>query len=219
MSKKLSVAIIDCGMGNVRSIENAIQHVGDYEVVMTSEPEAILAADVIFLPGVGAFKDAMDNLNENKLVEVLAEAVTVQKKPTLGICLGMQLLFDSSEEKGFTAGLGWIPGQVKYMKPADNLRVPHVGWNSLVRQPQDSIFNYLGADKDFYFVHSLHAVCDDKYVLTKFDYGELMVAAVKNDNVIGMQFHPEKSQKNGLLALNSFFNWAESYIGMSNAKN
>lgn len=208
MTDKLTVAIIDYDMGNVKSIENAISHVGDYNIVTTADSSVILNADVIVLPGVGAFPDAMKKLREKGLITVLHEAVKEQKKPTLGICLGMQLLFDCSEEKAVTEGLGWIPGRVLYMNPKDGLRVPHIGWNSLKVSANDALFSFLHSDKDFYFVHSLHVVCEDQYVLAKFDYGGSMTAAVKNENVVGMQFHPEKSQKNGLAALQSFFFWA-----------
>jgi glutamine amidotransferase len=217
MADKLTVAIIDYDMGNVRSIENAINHVGNFHIVITADSSVILNADVIILPGVGAFPDAMKKLTEKGLIPVLHQAVKEQRKPTLGICLGMQLLFDNSEEKAVTKGLGWIPGQVVYMKPEGGLRVPHIGWNSLHVSANDAIFGFLNHDKDYYFVHSLHAVCDERYVLAKFDYGGLMTAAVKNDNVIGMQFHPEKSQKNGLAALHSFFQWAQMCIGHKHA--
>ncbi|MHA7000934.1 imidazole glycerol phosphate synthase subunit HisH [Aeromonas schubertii] len=217
MAEKLNVAIIDYEMGNVKSIENAITHIGDFNVVITADSSVILSSDIIILPGVGAFPDAMKKLSEKGLISVLEKAVKELKKPTIGICLGMQLLFDVSEEKEITKGLGWIPGKVTYMHPEGNLRVPHIGWNSLILQPADIIFDYLNADKDFYFVHSLHVVCDDKYTMAKFDYGGLMTAAVRKDNVVGMQFHPEKSQKNGLLALSSFFKWASSMVGQHNA--
>lgn len=215
--KNITVAIIDYEMGNVRSIENAINHVGNYNIKVTSDSNIILNADVIILPGVGAFPDAMKKLTEKNLITVLEQAVKIHKKPTLGICLGMQLLFDSSEEKRLTKGLGYIPGKVVYMKPGDDLRVPHIGWNSLHVSANDSIFEFLNDDKDYYFVHSLHATCEDRYVLAKFEYGSMMAAAVKNENVIGMQFHPEKSQKNGLAALKSFFQWAQMCIGFKNA--
>jgi imidazole glycerol-phosphate synthase subunit HisH len=217
MVNKLNVAIIDYDMGNVKSIENAISHVGDFNIIVTSNHDSILNADIIVLPGVGAFPDAMKKLSDKGLIPVLNKAVKELNKPTLGICLGMQLLFESSEEKELTEGLGWIPGKVIYMKPKGNLRVPHVGWNSLDLQENNNIFDYLNADKDFYFVHSLHVVCEEQYLLAKFDYGGKMTAAVYNDNIVGMQFHPEKSQKNGLLALSSFFDWANLMVGKKHA--
>lgn len=217
MTEKLRIVIIDYGMGNVKSIENAINHVGDFYITVTSDKKAILGADIIILPGVGAFPDAMKRLQEKELVSVLNEAVIMQKKPTLGICLGMQLLFEESEEKKVTRGLGWIPGKVSYMSPGAELRVPHIGWNSLTLQNNSVIFNSLKSDKDFYFVHSLHAVCDDEYVLAKFDYGCFMTAAVQKDNIVGMQFHPEKSQQNGLLVLKQFLTMANSLVGSEHA--
>lgn len=213
----IKVAIIDYEMGNVRSIENAINRIGNFDISITADGNIILDANVIILPGVGAFPDAMKKLAEKDLIAVLERAVKQKRIPTLGICLGMQLLFESSEEKGLTRGLGWIPGEVAYMKPDNNLRVPHIGWNSLQVSASDSIFGFLNNDKDYYFVHSLHARCEDRYVLAKFDYGGLMTAAVKYDNIIGMQFHPEKSQKNGLNALKSFFQWAKTCPGYHNA--
>jgi len=210
MDSKLTVAIVDYEMGNIKSIENAINHIGDFNIKITADGDSILQADIIILPGVGAFPDAMKKLKERNLVAVLNEAVITNKTPTLGICLGMQLLFDSSEEKVVTDGLGWIPGKVVYMEPKGNLRVPHIGWNSLILSEYDSLFSFLDHDKDFYFVHSLYVQCEDSHVLARFQYGDAMVASVKKDNIVGMQFHPEKSQKNGLTALRSFFDWAKT---------
>jgi len=210
MDSKLNVAIVDYEMGNIKSIENAINHVGNFNIKITADGDSILQADIIILPGVGAFPDAMQKLKERNLVAVLNEAVITNRTPTLGICLGMQLLFDSSEEKVVTDGLGWIPGKVVYMEPKGNLRVPHIGWNSLILSEYDSLFSFLDHDKDFYFVHSLYVQCEDSHVLARFQYGDAMVASVKKDNIVGMQFHPEKSQKNGLTALRSFFDWAKT---------
>ncbi len=206
----MKIAIIDYDMGNVRSIENAINHVGDYEIHITSDPKVIKASSCIILPGVGAFPDAMKKLKEKKLIDVLSNEVMVNKKPVLGICLGMQLLFESSEEIELTAGLGWIPGRVEYMKPGQNLRVPHVGWNSLILKKAQSVFDFLHEDKDFYFVHSLWVNCPEQYKLATFEYGVEMTASVQKDNVVGMQFHPEKSQQNGLAAMSSFLDWAQT---------
>jgi len=207
---KMKIAIIDYDMGNVRSIENAINHVGNYHIQVTSDPAVIEASNCIILPGVGAFPDAMRKLNEKQLVGVLTDEVLIKKKPVLGICLGMQLLFDSSEEIEFTKGLGWISGKVEYMKPGQGLRVPHVGWNSLILKKEKSVFDFLHDDKDFYFVHSLWVNCPDEYKLATFDYVVEMTASVQKDNVVGMQFHPEKSQKNGLAAMKSFLDYAQA---------
>lgn len=206
----MKIVIIDYDMGNVRSIENAINHVGDYDIKTTCDEGQIKSADCLILPGVGAFPDAMSKLKEKNLVDLLTTEVMVNKKPVLGICLGMQLLFDSSEELGFQNGLGWIPGKVQYMEPGEKLRVPHVGWNELVLQKEDSIFNFLHEDKDFYFVHSLWVNCAHQYKLATFHYGIEMTASVQKENIIGMQFHPEKSQRNGLEAMKSFLKFAEN---------
>ena len=204
MDCKLTVAIVDYEMGNIKSIENAINYIGDFNIKITADGDSILQADIIILPGVGAFPDAMQKLKERNLVAVLNEAVITNKTPTLGICLGMQLLFDSSEEKVVTDGLGWIPGKVVYMEPKGNLRVPHIGWNSLILSEYDSLFSFLDHDKDFYFVHSLYVQCADNHVLARFQYGDAMVASVKKDNIVGMQFHPEKSHNNGEKLLHNF---------------
>lgn len=209
---KFKIAIIDYDMGNVKSVENAINHTGSYDIVVTDNHDIIKNSDILILPGVGAFPDAMSKLSDKGLIELLNHEVMIRKKPVLGICLGMQLLFESSEEIRHCTGLGWIPGKVVYMKPSENLRVPHVGWNSLIRKNNDSVFSYLQHDKDFYFVHSLWAKCPEEFVIATFNYGQEMTASVQNDNVIGMQFHPEKSQKNGLRAIKSFLNWADNYI-------
>lgn len=211
MSKKFTIAIIDYDMGNVKSIENSINHIGDFDIIITSKGSEINQADCLILPGVGAFPDAIAKLKEKDLINILNNNVINNKKPLLGICLGMQLLFDDSEEINLTQGLGWIPGNVVYMRPKQDFRVPHIGWNTLNIKNDNSIFDYLTHDKDFYFVHSLHVKCEAEYVLATFDYGATMVASVQKDNVIGMQFHPEKSQKVGLNAMRSFLSWAEKY--------
>lgn len=208
MGDNFKITLIDYGMGNVKSIKNALAHIGDFDVEVTSDHDSIRSADCIILPGVGAFPDAMKNLTDRGLVELLNEIVLVEKKPLLGICLGMQLLFSSSEEGNVDNGLGWIPGSVEYMRPGEECRVPHIGWNNLHLKQPSKMFDSLGDDKNFYFVHSYHAVCPDEYVIASFDYGREFTAAVQKENVVGMQFHPEKSQKNGLAALKSFIEWA-----------
>lgn len=213
MSEKFKIVLIDYGMGNLRSIRNALNHIGDFEIIVTADGQLIETADCLILPGVGAYPDAVKNLQDTGLVSLLNRLVQDEKKPLLGICLGMQLLFESSAEGGESnPGLGWIPGQIKYMEPGEGYRVPHVGWNSLILKQDSVMFEQLGADKDFYFVHSLHAECDPRYLLATFEYGQEFTAAVQNDNVVGMQFHPEKSQKNGLAALSQFVNWAQERV-------
>ena len=208
----LKVVIVDYGMGNLKSVENAIKYVGGCDVTITCDHDLILAADVLVLPGVGAFHDAMGNIKNRGLLPVLSQAVQVMQKPTLGICLGMQLLFETSEEKLSSRGLGWIAGKVAYMKPSDGLRIPHIGWNSLQVNKNFEELGFFSHDLDYYFVHSLHVVCDEKFVLARFDYGGVMTAAVKDKNIVGMQFHPEKSHKNGLATLTAFLHWARQWM-------
>lgn len=214
MSEKFKIALIDYGMGNVRSIKNAILHIGDFQIDVTADPEVIRAADCLLLPGVGAYPDAIKNLKEKNLISLLNEQVLEKNKPVLGICLGMQLLFTSSAEGGYNEGLGWIPGIVEYMELDDSFRIPHVGWNELHLKRESTMFNTLGHDKDFYFVHSYYANCNDNYIIASFNYGKEFTAAVQYKNIVGMQFHPEKSQQNGMKVLRQFIEWAR---GFSNA--
>ena len=208
MNSDFKIAVIDYGMGNVRSIKNALLHIGDFQIDVTSDQYIISSADCIILPGVGAYPDAMKNLRDRNLIDLLNIQVLDKKKPLLGICLGMQLLFTSSAEGGRNNGLGWIPGTVEYMELNDGFRIPHMGWNDLhLRQPS-SMFDALEEDKNFYFVHSYHAVCSDEYVIASFEYGKEFTAAIQYENIVGMQFHPEKSQQNGLNALKQFIKWA-----------
>ena len=206
---KLKIAIINYDMGNIQSISNAINHIGDFDIYVTNSEDVIRSADCLILPGVGAFPDAMKKLKEKKLIDLLTHEVIYNKKPVIGICLGMQLLFDYSNEISHEKGLGWIPGVVEYIKPGNNLRVPHVGWNSLEIKNNNVFFDSLSDDKDFYFVHSLCVNCPEEYILADCEYGERITAAVQKDNIVGMQFHPEKSQKNGLIVLKKFLDWAE----------
>jgi len=186
----MKVAVIDYGMGNVFNVERALQAIGCY-VTITNDPVVIEAADAILLPGVGAFPQAMQSLNETGLIPLLKRSA--QEKPFLGICLGMQLLFESSTEGVPTEGLGLIEGRVERMRAK---RLPHVGWNSILR------------DEDVYFVHSYHVVTDPGHVIASADYmGEDVPAIVQKGLVTGMQFHPEKSGAFGLSLLKE---WKEA---------
>ncbi|WP_214698332.1 MULTISPECIES: imidazole glycerol phosphate synthase subunit HisH [unclassified Exiguobacterium] len=186
----MKVAVIDYGMGNVFNVERALQAIGCY-VVITNDARQIEEADAILLPGVGAFPQAMQSLEQSGLIPFLQRMAT--EKPFLGICLGMQLLFDSSTEGMPTKGLGLIPGTVERMRAK---RLPHVGWNSILR------------DEDVYFVHSYHAVTDDEYIVAAAEYMcEKVPAIVQKGLVMGMQFHPEKSGTFGLSLLQE---WKEA---------
>ena len=196
------IAIVDYDAGNTFNVQKAFAHIG-VDTVLTADPEVILNSDGVVLPGVGAFKAAMDTLVERKLVDVLKQ-VAEKNIPLLGICLGMQLLFDSSTEYGLTEGLGLIPGTVEAL-PADlGLMIPHMGWNQNLVKNHSSIFADV-ADREYtYFVHSYYAKCDDQYITTTADYGVDVPGIVERDSVYGMQFHPEKSAHVGLNLLRTF---------------
>jgi len=192
-------------MGNLASVINAFAKVGA-DAALESDPSKLSRYDKLILPGVGAFGDAMEHLKKNGMDEaVIAFAAT--GKPLLGICLGMQLLFESSEEFGETKGLGLIPGKVVAFDESrfdHPLKVPHMGWNELFQQKQTALFADLPKDFYLYFVHSYHAVCDDQYAIGKTHYGYEFVSAVQNGNIYGIQPHPEKSHENGLKIIANF---------------
>lgn len=199
------IGIVDYNMGNLASVINAFTKVGA-DATLESDPEKLHLYDKLILPGVGAFGDAMEHLKENSMDEAVKN-FAASNKPLLGICLGMQLLFESSEEFGATQGLGLIPGKVvafdknKFDHP---LKVPHMGWNELFVQKETAIFESMPKDFYLYFVHSYHAVCEDKYAIGKTHYGYEFVSAVQNGNIYGIQPHPEKSHDNGLKMIENF---------------
>lgn len=196
-------AIIDYGMGNLRSVQKALEAVGAVGDV-TGDPERIRQADRVILPGVGAFADAIAELRRTGLDAAFRDAVKAGK-PCLGVCLGLQLLFDVSEEDGEHQGLGLIPGRVVRFRPVPGLPIPHMGWNTLdVRRPSP-LLNGLPASPSVYFVHSYHAVPDsDDVVAATASYPEPFAAMVWRDNLMACQFHPEKSQAVGLAMYRNF---------------
>lgn len=197
------IAILDYGMGNLRSVENALKKL-QVSYVITNDKQAIRDADKLILPGVGAFADCMKNLHEHGLVDVLNDEVINKKKPLLGICLGMQVLFESSEEGMLTKGLGYLKGKV--IKMTDNtVKIPHIGWNWL-ELVDDEIGEILGEDAYVYFVHSYYASDVDEQDLSAVSYyGSMKLCAlVRHENIIGAQFHPEKSGETGLKLLSYF---------------
>lgn len=200
----MTIAIIDYGMGNLRSVQKAFERLG-YSPVVTSDAETLDRADRIVLPGVGAIADAMSSLRAHRLIAPIRRAVAANK-PFLGICLGFQLLFESSEENGSCDGLGLIPGRVVRFTPRPGLPVPHIGWNTLTfPEKQASLFRGLTAGVHFYFVHSYYAVCDEpSAVAATTDYGVPFCSAVARGNLFGTQFHPEKSQSAGMTVLKNF---------------
>ncbi len=195
------IAIVDYGMGNLHSVGKAVERLG-YESVVTSDREALLAADAVLLPGVGAFGDAMEQLRETGLGDAV-KAAAAAGKPLLGICLGMQLLFEESEEYGRHEGLGLLPGRV--VRFQGGLKVPHMGWNRLTfRQAGSPIFAGL-EEGHVYFVHSYHALAGrPEDVLATTDYPDAVTAIVGRGRVFGMQFHPEKSGAVGMKLLSNF---------------
>jgi glutamine amidotransferase len=204
MQSKQRVVIIDRKNANINSLKNAIKHVSDYHLSVSSDMKEIQKADFLILAGVGAFGDGMHDLIEKNLVDGLLEQALIKKKPFLGICLGMQMLFSESDEKGLNSGLNLIEGKVKYLDLEPKFRIPHVGWNNIDFDEDIKIFNGLGPDKNFYFVHSLYAECSKDYIVATADYDKKITAAVQRENILGFQFHPEKSQGNGMVLLRNF---------------
>ena len=198
-----AIAIVDYGMGNIRSVINALREVGaDGELL--SNPRAIAERRKLILPGVGAFGEAMRNLRKSGLDRALEEARGAGAA-ILGICLGMQLMFSDSEEDGAHQGLDWIRGSVKRFPDSAGLRVPHMGWNEL-RFTHDSVLTKgVGETPDVYFLHSFHCVCaEDADVLATSEYGVPFAAMIERGPLYGIQFHPEKSQQPGLAMLRNF---------------
>ena len=195
------ITIIDYGAGNLFSVQNALNYLG-VENRISSRAEDIISTDKLILPGVGAFPDAMKMLDEAGLTDVIKEQAKL--KPLMGICLGMQMLFDKSYEFGETAGLGLIPGTVELMHPADDLVIPHIGWNALEKNEPCALLDGVNEGDYVYFVHSFAAVTDSKNVAAYCDYGMKVPALVTSGKVYGCQFHPEKSGKTGLTILKNF---------------
>lgn len=195
------ITIIDYGAGNLFSVQNALNFLG-VENNISSKVEDIISADKLILPGVGAFPDAMKMLDEAGLTEVIKEQA--KKKALMGICLGMQMLFDKSYEFGETEGLGLISGTVELMHPANDLVIPHIGWNSLEKNEPCKLLESVNDGDYVYFVHSYAAVTDSKNVAAYCDYGMKVPVLVMSGNVYGCQFHPEKSGKTGLGILKTF---------------
>lgn len=201
METKKQIAIVDYGAGNLFSVENALNYL-QISWVVTADPQAIRDADGVILPGVGAFPDAMEMLRSAGLEDTLREEAV--KKPFLGICLGMQMLFEEGFEFRRTQGLGLIPGTVEYLKTTA-LKIPHMGWNSLHINHSCPLTHQLREGEYVYFVHSFCAVTADRYVSLSAEYGQTIPALVSNGTVYGAQFHPEKSGKVGLKILQNFY--------------
>jgi glutamine amidotransferase len=201
----IKIGIINYGMGNIASVSNAIRFVG-FEPVIINSPQEIISCDKIILPGVGAYAQAMHNLLDLNFTDALHENVLINRKMILGLCLGMQLFFENSEEHGDNKGLSWIKGQVKNLKNKVDLIVPHMGWNRLEKQNSPKLLIGIPEDElDYYFVHSYYCDCENKSESVAIvNYGVKMDVMVQKENIFGCQFHPEKSQKSGLELLKNF---------------
>lgn len=197
------IAIIDYDAGNIKSVEKALQKLGQ-DVVVTREKEQILQADKVILPGVGAFGDAMHNLNAYGLVEVIHQVVE-KGTPFLGICLGLQLLFERSDESKGVEGLGILRGEICKIPEKSGLKIPHMGWNSLHLQHEGKLFKGIDEGAYVYFVHSYYLKADDEQIVkATTDYSVCIHASVEHGNVFACQFHPEKSGDVGLQILKNF---------------
>ena len=199
------VAIVNYGMSNLGSVVRAVEECGG-DPLVTDQAREFEQASCIILPGVGAFAMGMQNMRSRHLDEILAEQVIHQQIPFLGICLGMQLLATKGWEGGENAGLDWIAGEVKRLEPdAPNVRIPHVGWNEVVFTQDSPLFAGIPSGKDFYFVHSYHFVCQQSQNISAITpYCGSFTSVVAKDNIFGVQFHPEKSQRVGFQVLKNF---------------
>lgn len=204
---KNKVTIVDYGMGNLFSVRKKFSSLG-VEVIVTSNKEELENAEKIILPGVGHFAKAMENLKNKGLIEVLNRAVLIEKKPILGICLGVQLMAKFSEE-GNVDGLGWIDATVERFKIKDTLKykVPQMGWNTVSQEKDSKLMQNISLEDEFYFVHSYHLnVLEKEIILNKTNYEYDFVSAIEKDNIFGFQYHPEKSHNAGAQLIKNFIN-------------
>lgn len=198
----MTIALIDYGAGNLHSVHNALKAAGASDINVTADPAAVLRADRVVLPGVGAFGACASGLRGIEgMVEALDRRVRSEGAPFLGVCVGMQLMADTGEELGVHAGLGWIPGTVRALPPSPGVRVPHMGWNDVVPLADHPLIERGEA----YFLHSF--AFDGEHVLATTDHGGTVTAAIGRDNMIGVQFHPEKSQRYGIALMERFLAW------------
>lgn len=205
MINTINVTIIDYGIGNIGSIANMIRKL-DFNPIIISKPEKLRESTKIILPGVGSFDHAMKTLNDDGWLNILNEMVIEHKVPVLGICLGMQLMCKGSEE-GVLPGLSWIDAEVKRFNPQveENLKIPHMGWNTITPRNNSELLNSFEVEQRFYFVHSYHVVCNNPLDIDgTSSHGYEFVSAFHHENIYGVQFHPEKSHRFGMNLLNNF---------------
>ncbi len=208
-----TVAVIDYGMGNIRSVSRALEYAGgSCRVIVTYDPQRILGADHVVFPGVGALRDCMSELHRLELDDVIRECAA--SRPLLGICLGLQALMDSSEENGGTPGLGIVAGEavrfsaISASETAEQRKIPHMGWNQVHQVRPHALWEGVAQDSRFYFVHSYYVRPREAGVVAATtEYGETFVSAIARDNIFAVQFHPEKSQRAGLALLANFIAW------------
>jgi glutamine amidotransferase len=199
------IAIIDYKMGNIKSVENSFKKAGA-RIEVTSDPEKIKNASAVILPGVGAYRDAFKNLEEMDLIKPIYESI--KNKPFLGICMGMQLLFEYSLEGGKNKGLGVFKGFVGRIPPG--VKIPHIGWNQIEIKKKSKLLKNIKQGENFYFVHSYHVIPEDKSIISSItDHGTSIVASIEQDNVFGFQFHPEKSSTYGQQLIRNFIDLSE----------
>lgn len=203
------VAIIDYSMGNVSSVAHAFSKLG-CDCYIGNSKELLADSDAVVLPGVGAFNRGMEYIVKYGLVELLNELVLESKKPFLGICLGMQLIFSDSEEFGYTKGLSWLEGSVKKISVPEGGMLPHVGWNDLTFDKNAELFKGISNEDNVYFDHSYYVRCDSEIITSNSDYYGQVPASISKDNIHATQFHPEKSQRIGLKILRNFLNYVEN---------
>jgi glutamine amidotransferase len=202
------LGIVDYGLGNLLSVVHAVEAAG-YEVLVCTTGDQLKSCDRIILPGVGAFRDCISNLQSRELRLALDEFALTLRRPVLGICLGMQAMAKTGWEGGECAGLGWLDAEVSRLSPQRfSCRVPHIGWNSVDFTGDHAIWSGIPRNADFYFVHSYQMVCRDAAnVLATTNHGGLFTAAVAHENIVAVQFHPEKSQEHGLTLIHNFASW------------
>jgi imidazole glycerol-phosphate synthase subunit HisH len=199
----MNVVIVDYSMGNIKSIVGAMKYLGVDKVTVSNDPTKLRVADKLILPGVGSFSMAMRRIKKLKLDQYLKYEIFEQKKPTLGICLGMQLMGNSSTEDGFCSGLGFVNARVEKLS-ASGVKIPHVGFNQVKKNKKSKLFDEINNLSDFYFVHSYQITSDNDINQSLCEYGDNFIASYEVDNIAGVQFHPELSQTNGLKLIKNF---------------
>ena len=199
---KVKVCLLDYGSGNIKSVLNLINYIGS-EIVISNDKKDIEGCTHLILPGVGSFGTAMDKIKKEIPLSFLEQEVVTKKKPFLGICVGLQVLFQKGYEFGEHDGLGWLDGIVEKLD-AENHPLPHIGWNSIKEKKPSPLFRGLGNINDFYFAHSFAVKTNATFVISKTIYGNTFCSAIQKDNIFGVQFHPEKSQSAGILLMKNF---------------